>query len=586
MKRRTRTEVEVEVEEHVENERKSQIIISKALLNLSFNDRNAIEEEIHGVSCMAIEETPEIIEESLANFESEIEKIEHKPGYLKAQNLVFANNSNSNSNSNSSSHPRSWLSRKEFKLRFLRSELFDAKKAALRFARCHDFLLETYGEFALRRPIRMTDLSREDMAFLREGQYQLFPYRDRSGRRIYGVVVNKRVDVSRRILLRVFFYLWFVLCGGADIAKNDLNNIETQRKGVVCMVFPSVQHMGYANNDNILWKIKFLTDRVSATAAVAEVIPLRITAIHICLPKSAVTQVGLTFAKTLKAWNARTKIHLGHPLELKYALQGYGIPTELIPSTDTGNVKNINLKQWMKLRKQLEPNEHKCMAESGILYSSDSDYATASTDAEYSVGTETDMMNIVECPLSTDVVFRRGKSMNYHPGNVMFQNLIESRIHEHTLDPNTTQSRRQIIEIELIQEVRINGGRFLKWNINKGWWVIMDSEETTGTKSQEADKEILSKVHYAFRDFRKKMGKIHQNEIVNASSTHAFEQQDGKKRSRFSNVNQASTCSPISSVSSTICSENECVEPLGCNSSQCGYFFSTDGGSRLNFSRE
>ena len=46
--------------------------LSKELLKLSLNDRNAIEEEIHGVRCGAAEETPELLDRSLREFDSKL----------------------------------------------------------------------------------------------------------------------------------------------------------------------------------------------------------------------------------------------------------------------------------------------------------------------------------------------------------------------------------------------------------------------------------------------------------------------------------------------------------------------------------
>ena len=40
-------------------------LLSKELLQLSLKDRTAIQEEIHGVKCLAPEETPELLEASL-----------------------------------------------------------------------------------------------------------------------------------------------------------------------------------------------------------------------------------------------------------------------------------------------------------------------------------------------------------------------------------------------------------------------------------------------------------------------------------------------------------------------------------------
>lgn len=83
----------------------------------------------------------------------------------------------------------------EFRLRFLRAELFQTKKAAERMVKYLALLYETFGLVALRRPIRFSDLTKVEQEFLRGGDYQLLPYRDRSGRRVACIVTNNRRDV-------------------------------------------------------------------------------------------------------------------------------------------------------------------------------------------------------------------------------------------------------------------------------------------------------------------------------------------------------------------------------------------------------
>jgi hypothetical protein len=227
------------------------------------------------------------------------------------------------------------------------------------------------------------------------------------------------------------------------------------------------------------------------------------------------------FNKRLSNWLPRTKFHFGNPIELRFALQGYGIPTEFIPSTDTGNVKSVNLRQWIRLRGHLERQADYLRA---TQYSSQIE----SGASEYDESTASSTSDIVECPGSNDVIFRRGISMNHHPGNVKFLNLIESKIYEHTFDPTTSSFRRIAIEKELIQQLLDEGGRFLKWEIDKCWWVDISSGTDIDTKL-DSDIEIQSKVHYAFRNFRKKMLKTQQKPIV-----HTFERQEGQKRTRYS----------------------------------------------------
>ena len=160
-------------------------IFAKALTDLSLNDRTAIEDEIHGVTCMAVEETPHLLEHSLIDFESELHKINPKPAYDKAQQLLLVSYRESSC---------CYITEKKFRLRFLRCELFNVQKAAERFISYLDFVAEVYGEYALQRPISMSDFSREEMSFLREGSFQLLPYRDLSGRRIFASSISEKND--------------------------------------------------------------------------------------------------------------------------------------------------------------------------------------------------------------------------------------------------------------------------------------------------------------------------------------------------------------------------------------------------------
>lgn len=153
-------------------------VLSKELLQMSLQDRNAINEEIHGVQTFAREETPEMLGESLAKMEAEINTIPIKIAFDKSQQ-----------------YPNTYVNSDDFRLKFLRCELFEEKKAASRMVKFLDMVSELFGDFALRRQIQMSDFSREEMQAFRVGHQQLLPYRDRSGRRIFTSVGGFSVKV-------------------------------------------------------------------------------------------------------------------------------------------------------------------------------------------------------------------------------------------------------------------------------------------------------------------------------------------------------------------------------------------------------
>ena len=173
-------------------------LLSKELLQMSIQDRNTIYEEIHGVQTLAPTETPALIQTALAQLATELMLVHpaHKVAYERSRQ-----------------HRVTYINTAEFRLRFLRCELFDAKRAAIRMVHFLDLLLEVFGEYALQRPIQMTDFNRDEMVIFRSGLQQLLPYRDRSGRRIYASVggFNVRTPLISRVR-KVLFRMRLLYC--------------------------------------------------------------------------------------------------------------------------------------------------------------------------------------------------------------------------------------------------------------------------------------------------------------------------------------------------------------------------------------
>lgn len=172
----------------------------------------------------------------------------------------------------------------------------------------------------------------------------------------------------------------------------------------------------------------------------------------------------------------------GQDIENRYQLNGFGIPLDQLPITESGKIKITHFKKWVQLRKNIEdPNP----------------------DSHY----RRDMKSIVECPGLNDVVFRPSQSTMCHPGNVMFRGLVESKHFEHSIAP----TREAKIEITkgVISEVKKRGGRFLAWN-NLTWWTELTDERL-----------IYSKIAVFFRN-SKVSAKAKSNHQSMKSSTYMF----------------------------------------------------------------
>lgn len=324
----------------------------------------------------------------------------------------------------------------------------------------------------------MSDFSREEMQAFRVGHQQLLPYRDRSGRRIYALVGGLGVDVV--LVTRVKILLYTVLAASEDV--------ETQRKGITTIIWPGPKTPSRDTASNLK------VDRIMFLKRVFECLPVRTCSLHFGIPDTPFFQLARTlFILSMPQHMQRMKFHFGENIERQYSIKSYGVPVELIPLTDTGNIKTTYLKQWMKLRRIIEVMK---MTE----------------------GADKNSVSIIECPGSNDVVFRSGTSMSCHPGNVRFRCMVESKHDTPSIVSQTTQAE---LAEQLIEEIESRGGRFLKWD-NRGYWTELKDRL-----------QIHTKVALSIRDFKYK-SKAQKNRQTNQSYTYLFQCQDGNKRRRTS----------------------------------------------------
>jgi hypothetical protein len=139
------------------------------------------------------------------------------------------------------------------RLRFLRCENFNAKEAAKRFVNFLNLAGEVFGDFVADRPIRLSDFleapgggmlrryQQHEKKALSNSKVQFLPFRDRSGRRVKVGVgdCNSKLALFLRIKINLLLD-W--------IASED---VETQQKGVVIIVWPSDVPTAGNNNNNV-----------------------------------------------------------------------------------------------------------------------------------------------------------------------------------------------------------------------------------------------------------------------------------------------------------------------------------------------
>lgn len=433
-------------------------LISASLLALNLKDRNEIRDEVHGVLSLAPTETEALREEALLRLGEELSNdtripVTRKRAYLRSQEF---------------SNPTTYVNADEFRLRFLRLEFFDATKAAMRMLRFLDLLVELFGEFALQRPIRLADFPKHELQFIRKGQFQFLPFRDRSGRRVMMMFLNEGYEALPPVVkAKIFMYLTWT-------AGND---VDTQRLGLVYSIwFDSAFNV--TNN----------RERYKLAAKLRELTSVRTCAVHICSPDRPNFQWGLYVITLQVARKNRSKVtvHLGSTQEVKYKLQTFGIPQEEIPISHDGKIKNTHFKnQWMEVRKVIEEGR----------------------------------VDISECPLANDVIFRQGKTLTGHRGNALLHDLIQQKNAEQEEEQrNLSRIKRKLIVEQLVQEIQNIGGRFLVWN-EGGWWDELRDQ-----------KQIFLKVEYKVGEYRKAK-KASKRQILQQQAAHRKRQESGRQES-------------------------------------------------------
>eukprot|EP00531_Pseudo-nitzschia_arenysensis_P003655 CAMPEP_0116122170 /NCGR_PEP_ID=MMETSP0329-20121206/4074_1 /TAXON_ID=697910 /ORGANISM="Pseudo-nitzschia arenysensis, Strain B593" /LENGTH=500 /DNA_ID=CAMNT_0003616005 /DNA_START=279 /DNA_END=1780 /DNA_ORIENTATION=- len=424
---------------------------ARELYEMNSDVREAVNNELHGVQTRAVPEDPAAIARALHLFQVEID----------TQILPV--------------HKQAAHKGPEFRLRFLRAERFDVKKAAIRYCRGLDYLVASFGEQALLRQLYLSDLSKEEERFLKKGLKQILPTRDRFGRRLMAHFGSYSNEYSFCLRAKVVTYLCF------GVLAEDLT---TQRNGVVSLGFFS-----YDNNDLLVMERKGFLRFFQA-------VPLRWSGFHLCIPNNPAFNLikGLMLTVIPKEMRRITRLHSGTNLECEYSLRCFGIPTDDIPRTCTGKIKTKYLAKWMRVRTAMD-DHRRIMAQN--------DY-----NSYYAKPPSVRAFPGIECPEVNCVLFRLAGLASTHPGNVEFRLFLQDKEKERE-QLKTLQEKDNHLH-QIIKETADRGFRFLVFDENRYWY-----EEIT-------DYKVLRKhIFQAQRDIVKR-AKARASVQMSKSNTAAF----------------------------------------------------------------
>jgi hypothetical protein len=140
-----------------------QALLAHEMSNLSVQERTNALEDLHGVAFVA-EETPEVVDSRLAEFDWEITRRKNRT-YGLAESLS-----------------KDYVSNREIRLMFLRADSFDVSTATTRFMNFLENKLALFGLERLTKRITLADLTPDDLEVVESGFLQALADTDRSGR--------------------------------------------------------------------------------------------------------------------------------------------------------------------------------------------------------------------------------------------------------------------------------------------------------------------------------------------------------------------------------------------------------------------
>jgi hypothetical protein len=250
-------------------------LLVEELNTLSLQERQQVEEEVHGVAD-EIKEDEQFVEEKLEELNLQINKIRKKPAYDLAFFLYPA-----------------YVTDRAFLLMVLRSLSFDVALTAKKVVKHFEVKLEYFGMDKLVRDIAYKDLDEDDRANVR-GSHWWLRSKDRAGRCIFFVVQKAAPKYKHpKHFVRA---LWWILMSG-------LRDEEAQKKGVVIVnYFLDLDARTQAWDTELFRHSRKLTDAM----------PMRGSAHHFCFDNPKLRPVmGWIQMLILTHGRVRFRTHFG-----------------------------------------------------------------------------------------------------------------------------------------------------------------------------------------------------------------------------------------------------------------------------------
>ncbi|CAJ1939093.1 unnamed protein product [Cylindrotheca closterium] len=384
--------------------------IASDLAQASPGDRERAYFDLHGIPNVW-SETPQLIQQNLERMDQKVQGIRYKVAFEMAE-------------AQSSRYVRD----RELRLTFLRADMFDANKAALRFARFFQAKLDLFGQEKLALNITQDDLDHDDMMLLNSGYGRFLEQPDQTGRPVAVLFFNEeQLNFNIISLLRQVYYSIMIAS----------KNVEFQRGGVVAIVYGLGDSANCDKGSEIAWKM----------AKLAQVLPMRLAAIHVCyesLVWKPILSTGIASFDTFCRLRVRT--HHGPQHEVATKLRGFGIAPSTFPAAHGERLlEDPNYRVRLRNQRKVERLSQSARR------------------------------NAIHIPSDYDVLLGKGFSAQNHFGNKEFRQLVVSR--QSVYDSAEKGSKLQIAQ-GIVDIVHQSSGMFLKQE-DKLWIPVDNSVART-----------------------------------------------------------------------------------------------------------
>lgn len=265
-------------------------------------------------------ETPALLEAKLAELEVELGNIpvEEKMEWLEAQAKCGQD------------YPA--LVGDDFKLQFLRCEVFNADLAAKRLVKYWKKRLEIFGPQKAYLPISLDKTLEDDEVAINLGVMTLLDAEDPTGRSLV-YWDPSHLDSTKYTTESMVRAFWYVLHAA-------LEPVAAQQRGIIILVDP--QRASMSQFDSTIGKL-FMS-------AMSGVLPLRLSAVHICHPPYFVNLV-LPLVKLFmpERLQKRIQFHSGSDVPTKLATD-FGLTADTLP-VELGGSLVVNHMDWLAKRR-------------------------------------------------------------------------------------------------------------------------------------------------------------------------------------------------------------------------------------------